>query len=346
MQLGMRAKLTIAFELMIVIPMLILFSVGNSKVGIQNASELILAQGILLVASTSIVSDIIFRSVLKPLDELHRATDRIMDGDLDYEIHYRKDNEMGKYCMAFERMRVQLKESLQKQTALEQSRRELISSISHDLRTPLSSIRGYVEGLSDGVVRDEEKFRRYITVIKNKTESLDSLIESLFQYSQMDFISQKETVRACDSAELLEDIIGSLEVEFVEDEIDLTVIRPFPSVRVFADEGRIAQVFSNIISNARRYVDNHDVITIRASIEGDCLRISIADTGSGIPPEDLPHVFEQFYRAEKSRSSHFGGLGLGLAICRKIVEGHGGEIWVESTPNVMTDFSFTLPISS
>lgn len=208
----------------------------------------------------------------------------------------------------------------------------------------MSYIKGYVEGLQDGIIHDQEKFHRYISVIKHKTESLDRLIETLFQYSQMDLVDPKESLRVHDSRELIESIIRPVEVEFADQPVQLEVKRPFPSVPILVDDSGIAQVFDNLIGNARRYVDHTGVITIEAAALGDDFHISIRDTGTGISEEDLPHVFEQFYRVEKSRSRHFGGAGLGLAICRKIIERHGGRIWAESTPDVAMTFSFTLPI--
>lgn len=345
MKLGIRKKLIIAFAILIAVPVLVVFAVGsNMSMRIGNALVLILFQSIAFIVCASIISGIITRGILTPLDELHTATKKIMDGDLDYEIRYKKDNEIGRYCQAFDQLRVQLKESLEKQAALERSRKELIVSISHDLRTPMSSIKGYVEGLQDGIIHDKEKFNRYITVIKNKTESLDNLIESLFQYSQLDMNDPKETLCVCDSKELLESIINPIEIEFADQPVQLEVNKPFPSVRLYANEGSIAQVFDNLIGNAKRYVDKKGVIKIEASIDGDYLKISVTDNGTGISQEDLPHVFEHFYRAEKSRSRNYGGAGLGLAICKKIIDNHGGKIWAESMPNSMTKFSFVLPI--
>lgn len=347
MKLGIRKKLIIAFAVMIAVPVLVVFAVGsNLNVAIGNALILILTQSIAFIVCASIISGIIARGILTPLDELHTATKKIMAGDLDYEIRYKKDNEMGRYCQAFDQLRVQLKESLEKQAALEHSRKELIASISHDLRTPLSSIKGYVEGLQDGIIHDKEKFNRYVTVIKNKTESLDNLIESLFQYSQLDINDQKEAFCIRDSKELLKSIINPIEIEFADQPLQLEVIKPFPSVRLYANENSVAQVFDNLISNAKRYVNQNGTITIETKVDGDYLKISVTDNGTGISQEDLPHVFDQFYRAEKSRSRSFGGAGLGLAICKKVIENHGGKIWAESTPGVGATFYFTLPISS
>ena len=347
MRIGIRNKLVSAFLGMLIFPVLsaavIGFNAQPASVG-GTIVQLALALSIPFLVCAVIVGWIISANILKPLYELRSATDHIRSGRFDFALSYRKNDEMGDLCAAFDVMRHQLRVSLERQEQLEASRKQLIASISHDLRTPMSSIKGYVEGLQDGIIQDREKFHRYISVIKQKTESLDRLIETLFQYSQLDLIDPKETLRLHDSRELIESIVQPLEIEFADQPVRLEVKRPFPSVRLRADGSGIAQVFDNLIGNARRYVNPAGTITIEAAALGDELRISIRDTGTGIAEEDLPHVFEQFYRAEKSRSRHYGGAGLGLAICRKIIERHGGRIWAESTPHVATTFSFTLPV--
>ena len=349
MRIGIRKKLIISFFSMLLLPM---FAVLVTGFNTQNASA-ILAVAQITVAllipfliCALILGWIISSSILRPLHELDSATKKIMGANFDFTLSYKKNDEMGDLCVAFDLMRTQLKTSLEKQAALEYSRKELIASISHDLRTPMSSIKGYVEGLQDGIIHDREKFNRYITVIKNKTESLDNLIENLFQYSQLDINDTKEAFCIRDSRELLESIITPIEIEFVDQPLQLEVIKPFPSVRLYANENSIAQVFDNLISNAKRYVNENGTIWIEANVDGDYLKISVTDNGAGISQEDLPHVFDQFYRAEKSRSRSFGGAGLGLAICKKVIENHGGKIWAESTPDVGTTFCFTIPIAS
>ena len=346
MRIGIRKKLIIAFFAMLLLPMLAVSATGFN---IQNASailaiaQIILALLIPFLICAVILGWIISFSILRPLRELDCATKKIMDGNFDFTLSYKKNDEMGDLCVAFDLMKARLKTSLEKQAALEYSRKELIASISHDLRTPMSSIKGYVEGLQDGIIHDKDKFNRYITVIKNKTESLDNLIESLFQYSQLDIKDEKEAFCNHDSKELLETIISPIEIEFADQPVQLKVIKPFPSVRLYANEGSIAQVFDNLISNAKRYVNQNGKIMIEAKVDGDYLKVSVTDNGTGISQEDLPNVFDQFYRAEKSRSRNFEGAGLGLAICKKVIENHGGKIWAESTPDVGTTFYFTLP---
>lgn len=344
MKIGIREKLVLSFATMLLFPILIVLLVGsNVDNGTGTIFILIVAQAIPFVICAAVLSGMIARSFIVPLKELYAATEKIKAGNLEFEIKYRKKNEMGDFCAAFDLMRAQLKDSLEKQKLLEQSRKTLIASISHDLRTPMSSIKGYVEGLQDGIVHDKERFERYIAVIKNKTESLDNLIESLFQYSQQDIDQSESGMHIRGSKELLDAIVNPIEAEFVDLPIRLEVIRPFPSVQLYVNEGSIAQVFDNIISNAKRYTKENGLITIKADKVGGYLRIAITDNGEGISGQDLPLVFDQFYRAEKSRSRNYGGAGLGLAICQMIIEKHGGRIGVESIQNTMTRFSFHLP---
>ncbi|GBF74729.1 putative two-component sensor histidine kinase [Paenibacillus sp. 598K] len=287
---------------------------------------------------------IIRSNILRPLYELVAATQKITSGHYDFSLAYNKNDEMGDLCAAFELMKDKLKASMQKQAQLEHSRKELIASISHDLRTPMSSIKGYVEGLQDGIIHDKARFNRYISVIKNKTESLDHLIESLFHYAQLDIAGTQEALCTRDSRDILASILAPIETEFVDLPAQLHVVKPFPSVRIHANENSIAQVFDNLISNARRYIREDGTIQIEAVVDGDWLKVSVADNGTGISEEALPQVFDQFYRAEKSRSRSFGGAGLGLAICKKVIQHHEGAIWAESKPDAGATFFFTLPI--
>lgn len=345
MRFGIRKKIIVSFLSMLFLPIFAVFATANVSEMLTYV-RIILALLIPFFVCALILVWIISSNILRPLSKLNFATKKITNGNFDFSLSYEKNDEMGDLCAAFDLMREQLKTSLEKQAVLENSRKELIASISHDLRTPMSSIKGYVEGLQDGIIHDKEKFNRYITVIKNKTESLDNLIENLFQYAQLDINDTKEALCIRDSKELLESIIAPIEIEFTDQPVQLEVIKPYPSVRLYANENSIAQVFDNLISNARRYVNKNGTIWIEANVDGDYLKISVTDNGIGISQEDLPHVFDQFYRAEKSRSRCFGGAGLGLAICKKVIENHSGKIWAESTPDVGTTFCFTLPISS
>ncbi|PYI53394.1 sensor histidine kinase [Paenibacillus flagellatus] len=352
MKLGIRFKLIATLTAIIIVPA-VLMSISGVREKHTDPIEGALGLnfmfliGILLMAfviCAYLLVRVITRRILLPLKELNAAAEQIMNGNLDVEIRNRYHDEMGRFCSAFDVMRARLKESLDRQAAYERSRNELIANISHDLRTPITSIRGYVEGLQDGIARDEQKVARYLTVIKNKTDLLDRLIEDLFQFSQLESGQLVMDIREQDSREFLEAMIAPFEMELHDTAIVLNVERPFPSRPIQVDRDRMAQVFENIIENAKKYAGNSAEVTISTRDEADCIRIVIRDNGIGISEEDTPYLFERFYRGEKSRSRAFGGAGLGLAICKRIVEEHGGHIGVQSKPGSGAEFFLTLPV--
>ncbi|MBM7582552.1 signal transduction histidine kinase [Caldicoprobacter guelmensis] len=297
-----------------------------------------------LVALIILLSWLISRSILVPLGELNSAIQSISQGNLDFTINYNRNDELGRLCQAFELMRRKLKESLEKQNMYENSRKTIIASISHDLRTPIASIKGYVEALQDGVARDPEKFNRYLNIIKDKTDKLDRLIDDLFHFAQIELGKLHMDFKVQNSRVMLEEILAPFEAEAQNGLLQLIVQRPLPQVYVKADSKRISQVIDNIIENSRRYIPNNGQIVVGAKISGPFLEVFIKDNGEGVAPEDLPHIFESFYRGEKSRSQNYGGIGLGLAICKHIIEEHGGRIWAESIKGQGTTLYFTLPI--
>jgi signal transduction histidine kinase len=272
------------------------------------------------------------------------ATKNISEGNLDYQIKYKNNDEIGKFCIVFDDMRKELKESLENQVKYEKSRRELIASISHELRTPITSITGYVEGLEEGIASDGEMFQRYISVIKDKTEKLDHLIEDLFQYSQMELGQLNMNIMTINSMELFEEIFTNLKMEFMNTNIAFTRQGPLPDVEINVDHYRIRQVIDNLIQNAKRYANSDGKISAGVKLKNDNkIVVFITDNGEGIPEEDIENIFEKFFRGEKSRSREYGGVGLGLAICKHIVEAHGGEIWVDSKTGRGSTFYFTIP---
>jgi signal transduction histidine kinase len=355
MKFGIRSKLIASYMLMVALPVLMVVVAGNglsmkggnvSQITIFNSADilvLIAALVIPFIFCACLLTWLISRSILTPLKALKSAANAIMEGNLDFTIEYRKNNEMGDFCAVFDLMRERLKESLEKQTAYERSRKELLASISHDLRTPMTSIKGYVEGLQDGIANDEVKRNRYFAVIKDKTEKLDKLIDDLFQFSQLELGHLEMSFKEQNSEEMLKAILSPIEMEFKDSGLNLTSKRPFPSVLVNADSDRIAQVFDNLLSNAKKFMAEQGEIEIDVKDDGDHITVAIKDNGPGISAEDLPHVFERFYRGEKSRSREFGGTGLGLAICKQIVEEHDGRIWAISQMGKGSTFYFTLP---
>ena len=306
---------------------------------------LIIALGIvvlivLIILFTSVVS----KGVIIPLKNLTKAAENISKGNLEQEIIYNKNDEFGKFSRVFDSMRIELKESLKKQKELENARKELVASISHDLRTPITSIKGYVEAIHDGKVQDEEQLHKYLYIVKDKTEKLDRLIDDLFQFSQLELCKLKMNKEIWNSRDMMENILEGYFLEFENLGIELNIEEPIPLVNLNIDEYFISRVFDNILQNGKKYVSKGANITIKSSIQGDFFQITIKDNGQGIKSEDLPNIFNRFYRGEKSRSREYGGAGLGLSICKQIIEDHGGRIWVESIYGKGSTFYFSLPV--
>ena len=299
---------------------------------------------ILLIFLVYYFSRVISRQILIPLEELNEATKNIAEGNLDYEIDYCGDNELGRFCEAFETMRLKLKDSLEKQATYENNRKELIASISHDLKTPITSIQGYVEGLIDGVYKDEETYNKYLRIIKDKSIRLNHLIDDLFYFSKLELDKLEVNKKEYSSKKVFEDILTSYKLEFEQIKQKLIIEKPIPDVKISIDKYRIDQVFDNIIKNAREFMTDDGTVKVSFDVNNKYLIVSITDKGVGIKEEDQKNIFEKFYRGEKSRNRQFGGTGLGLAICKEIIDSHNGEIGVESKPNKGSTFYFKLPI--
>lgn len=307
---------------------------------------LCMALGIFTFILTMCISvRLLSRSILVPLKELNEATEKITEGNLDFTVQYARNDEFGRFCQTFNTMKDKLKDSLEKQQQQENSRKELVASISHDLRTPITSIKGYIEALQVGIAKDEATVKQYLSIISSKAAALDRLIDDLFLFSRMDLGRMEMNFSLMNSAELLESIIKPLELEFSQDSVSLEIQRPIVSETVKADSERMNQVINNLVTNARKFSKNDGKIQIFTTKEENKVWVHIRDYGIGIAEEDIPHIFERFYRGEKSRSRNYGGTGLGLAICKYIVEEHGGSIEAESSVGEGTTFRFSIPVA-
>lgn len=274
---------------------------------------------------------------------LTRATRRMANGDLETRVVVPRRDEIGELADAFNRMAAQLEDYARRQRDAEQARRDLIAAVSHDLRTPLSSIRAMVEALCDHVVVDPFTVDRYHQTIRAETERLNGLIGDLFELSRIEAGSLDLHLEPSSLYDLISDTLRSMEPRASGKQVILDGdVRPnLPMVRI--DMGRIQRVLVNLVDNAIRHTPEHGRITITAVDVGSQVQVDVADTGEGIADADLPSVFDRFYRGEKSRSRDAGGAGLGLAIARGLVEAQGGRIWVRSARGQGSVFSFTLP---
>ncbi|TCT15477.1 HAMP domain-containing protein [Natranaerovirga pectinivora] len=283
------------------------------------------------------------QKVIKPINELEKSAVEIGRGNLDGKIIYSEDNELGRFCRSFDFMRMELKDSLERQSTYEKERKEFITKISHDLRTPVASIKAYVEGLKDGVANNPEKVDKYLNVIDNKTNSLVRLIEDLFQHSLRDLgkfsINKSEQY----SKDLLTRMISPFIVQLENGPLQLIVKGDFPNVLINVDEVRLEQVIVNLIHNAIKYTPDKGRIIFSVRNEEEELIVSVRDTGYGVATEEMNRIFDSFYRGERFKGRDFDGSGLGLSICKYIVEEHGGRIWVESRMNEGSLFCFSIP---
>jgi signal transduction histidine kinase len=283
------------------------------------------------------------RSITRAIHGVTRAAQQMAAGDLSARAPVASHDEIGDLALAFNQMASELERAAQRQRSAEQSRRDLVAAVSHDLRTPLASIRAMIEAINDGVVGDPETIQRYLRTTQSETERLAHLIDDLFELSQIDAGALQLQLEVGSLHDLISDTLRSLGVQAEKRGVELvgSVDAALPPVRF--DPARIQRVLDNLVGNAIRHTPATGRVELRADVGGDEVRVIVRDTGEGISVDEQAHVFERFYRGEKSRSRDGGGAGLGLTIARGIVNAHGGRIWIESSPGSGTAFFFTIP---
>ena len=286
----------------------------------------------------------VYRSILRPLSKLQEATRKIRDGNLDFTLDIEEDDEIGELCQDFEEMRIRLKESAEQKIQYDNENKELISNISHDLKTPITAIKGYVEGILDGVASSPEKLDKYIRTIYNKANDMDRLIDELTFYSKIDTNRIPYTFSKLNVEDYFSDCAEELGLEMETRGIELVYANYVEKgVQVIADGEQIRRVIHNIVSNAIKYMEKpRGIIQLRVKDVGDFIQVEIEDNGKGIAAKDLPYIFDRFYRTDVSRNSSKGGSGIGLSIVKKIMEDHGGKVWATSRLGIGTIMYFVL----
>lgn len=320
--------------------------VDGSGLRIMTKDLFFTALVILIFTSVS-VGLWIYRSAATPLVKLRKATQNIKDGNLDFVLDVEGTDEFAELCRDFEEMRRRLKESAEEKLVLDKENKELISNISHDLKTPITAVKGYVEGIMDGVADTPEKMDRYVRTIYNKTVEMDHLINELTFYSKIDTNRIPYTFSKLNVEDYFSDCAEEVGLELETRGIQLCYANYVDSdVQVIADGEQIRRVIHNIISNAIKYMDRgkgmKGIIQIRVKDVGDFVQVEIEDNGKGIAAKDLPYIFDRFYRTDVSRNSAKGGSGIGLSIVRKILEDHGGKVWATSREDIGTIMYFVL----
>ncbi len=283
------------------------------------------------------------RTILSPLNNLQKAASEISGGNLNYEIVEEGDKEIQELCRDLELMRIKLKNSVNEQLKLEDNRKMLISSISHDLKTPVTSIKGYVEGILDGIANSPEKTDRYLKTIYTKAQQVDEMIDDLLLYAKLDLNQIPFNFERTEVENYILRCIEESEPELERHNIKLSLINDLKEkYHVLLDQERMRRVIMNILDNSLKYMDkNQGEIKIFLRETSTSIIIEIRDNGIGIKEKDLPHIFDRFYRSDIARGE-VKGSGLGLAIAKHIIEGHGGKVWALSHGNEGTGIMISL----
>lgn len=316
----------------------------NSLISRTLLVDMFIAIFIILIFTSMMLTRWIHRGVFTPINELNVAMRKIKDGNFDYMLSMDSKGEIGDLYRNYEDMRLRLKESAEEKLQQEKQNRELISNISHDLKTPITAIKGYIEGIMDGVADTPEKMDKYIKTVYNKTNDMDRLINELTIYSGIDNNRIPYNFHRINVADYFGDCVEEVGLDLESKNIQLNYSNLVASdTMIIADPEQMKRVINNIIGNSVKYIDKvKGIIDIRILDEVDSIRIEIEDNGKGIASKDLPKVFERFYRTDASRNSSQGGSGIGLSIVKKIVEDHGGYIWATSKEGEGTCIHFVI----
>lgn len=300
---------------------------------------------LVLVFTSVALTRWINKGVFYPIRQLNHAMSCIAKGNFEYALQIEENNgEIEQLYKSYEDMRLKLKESSEEKIQNEKQNRELISNITHDLKTPITSIKGYVEGIIDGVADTPEKMNRYIKTIYTKANEMDRLINELTYYSGIDSNRIPYHFHCINVSDYFNDCVEDVGLDLESKNITLNYSNLLsPDTKIIADPEQLKKVINNIVGNSIKYIDKEKgEIEIRLLDEVDSIRVEIEDNGKGIAAKDLPNIFERFYRTDASRNSSQGGSGIGLSIVKKIIEDHGGYIWATSKVGEGTCMHFVI----
>ncbi|MBQ7677462.1 MAG: HAMP domain-containing histidine kinase [Lachnospiraceae bacterium] len=355
-----KFRLAIAFVIMLLLPLVLIvmffFREGDSVLHFaagaewylnneqQQMADYIVSSFLLLLFTISLLLLCVYHGVSTRIDILAKAANNIRKGDLDVEVNLKGHDELAVVGDAFEEMRLQLKADQLEKIRAENNQKQLISNIAHDLKTPLTAIRGYAEGLRDGVANTPEKQDAYLRTIQSKAEEIDRLINELTMYSKLDMNDIPYNYRELSVRDYFLDISEEIGVDMESQGVALEYHNFVPEdTMLVADPEQLGRAIHNVVSNSVKYHGDAPLrIQLRIKDVGDFIQVEIEDNGRGIPSKDLPHIFDRMYRGDASRTSAIRGSGIGLSIVKKIVEDQGGQVWATSEENVGTVLYFAL----
>lgn len=361
---SLHSRIIIACMIMVIIPIILTWisllgikTYFENTLGVQSfqaridpqilrlfMTDILIAIVVILLISVFVLKQWIHRGIVNPIWELNIAMKKIAEGNLDYRLDNHYAGEIGELFENYEDMRLRLKESTDEIMDNEKRNRELVSNISHDLKTPITAIKGYVEGIMDGVADTPEKMDRYIKTIYNKANDMNRLINELTIYSGIDNNRIPYNFQRINVSEYFNDCVEEVGLDLESKRIELNFYNLVSGdTIIIADPEQMKRVINNIVGNSIKYLDKEKgTIEIRILDEVDSIRVEIEDNGRGIAAKDLSRVFERFYRTDESRNSSKGGSGIGLSIVKKIIEDHGGYIWATSKEGEGTCMHFVI----
>ena len=319
---------------------------GFERIIAPNFLKNMLFSIIIIFVFTSVMLSLwLYKGLISPINELNVAMKHIKNGDFEYRLE--SSEQSGEICdlyRNYEDMRLRLKESTEEKLHNEKQNKELISNITHDLKTPITAIKGYVEGIIDGVADTPERREKYLRTIYTKANDMDRLINELTYYSSIDNNRIPYNFKRLDVVDFFEDCVEEVGFELESKNIELNYTNVVTrGTRIIADPEQLKKVINNIVGNSIKYMDKpKGVIDIRILDELDSIRVEIEDNGKGIAAKDLGNIFERFFRTDASRNSTKGGSGIGLSIVKKIIEDHGGYIWATSREHEGTCLHFVI----
>jgi len=291
--------------------------------------------GLIAVAIALAITFFLSRRILAPVKALTSAAERLGRGDFSQRVHVKDRSELGELANTFNSMASDLERA-------EQLRQNMVADIAHELRTPLSNIRGYLEAVRDGVMRPDADA---IRSLDEEAALLSRLVDDLQELSLAEAGELKLICQAEDIGELIKQTVDGVQAQAMAKGVSVSIDLPDKLPAVNIDSQRISQVLRNLLENAIAHTAKGGTVTVIARQQADYIEVAVNDTGEGIPAEDLPNIFERFYRVDKSRARATGGSGLGLTIAKRLVEAHGGKIEAKSELGKGSRFAFTLPIS-
>ncbi len=299
---------------------------------------------LVLFITASVLILWLYRAVMLPIQRVQKATNDIKAGNLDFELKAEKEDEFGQLCQDFEEMRIRLKDTAEEKLKFDRENKELISNISHDLKTPVTVIKGYAEGIMDGVADTPEKMDKYVRAIYNKANEMNRLINELTLYSKIDTNRIPYNFNTIPVYAFFDDCAEEMAIDLESRHVEFGYFNYVEEpVKIIADPEQIKRVINNIVNNSLKYMDKpKGKINLRVKDVGDFIQVELEDNGKGIAAKDLPYIFDRFYRTDASRNSSKGGSGIGLSIVKKIIEEHGGKIWATSREGTGTTMYFVL----